>query len=107
MKSRTKKHRTKPYTQMTTAELAEATKKFDKQFAFLNTRPLTARDKAKHRRARKRGRPVVGQGAEKVRISVERGLLSKADTFAEEHSITRSEMIARGLLAVMAGAGEL
>jgi hypothetical protein len=91
---------------MTTAELAKATREFDKEFAFLKTHPLTAKDRQRHECARKRGRPVVGLGAEKIRVSVERSLLDRADSFAEQHGISRSEMIARGLRAVMAGAGE-
>jgi metal-responsive CopG/Arc/MetJ family transcriptional regulator len=48
----------------------------------------------------------VGLGAEKIRVSVERGLLAKSDAFAREHGMTRSEMIARGLQAVMVASGE-
>jgi hypothetical protein len=51
--------------------------------------------------ARKAGRPVVGQGAERVLISIERGLLSEADAFAKRHGKSRSELIAEGLRRVM------
>jgi hypothetical protein len=99
--------RTKNYTEMNTEELAEATREFDEDFAFLKGRPLTNRDKQLHAAARKRGRPRVGLGAEKIRVSIERGLLAKSDAFAKKHRLSRSEMIARGLQAVMAVGGEL
>src|SRR5436190_22898705 len=52
-------------------------------------------------KARKAGRPVVGQGAERVLISIERGLLTEADAFAKRPGKSRSELIAEGLRRVM------
>ena len=91
---------------MTADELAEATRAFDEDFAFLKGRPLTKRERALHVRARKRGRPLIGQGAEKVRVSIERELLARSDAFARRHKITRSQMVTRGLKAVLTAAGE-
>ena len=96
----------KKYSRMNTRELAEATKEFDEEFAFLKARPLTDREKNLHAKARKRGRPRVGMGAEKIQVSVERSLLSRSDAFARKHGMSRSEMIARGLQAVLVAAGE-
>ena len=96
----------KKYSQMTTRELAEATKEFDEEFAFLKARPLTNRQKKLHAQARKRGRPRVGMGAEKIQVSVERSLLTRADTFANKTKLSRSEVIARGLRAVLVVAGD-
>ena len=100
-KSRQKKH-----SRMNTRELAEATQEFDQEFAFLKARALTDREKKLHVTARKRGRPRVGMGAEKIQVSVERGLLTRSDAFARKHGMSRSEMIARGLQAVLVAAGE-
>ena len=97
----------KKYTEMTTAELAEATREYDREFAFLKGRPLTAREKRLHAAARRRGRPRVGLGADKIRVSIERSLLARSDAFARQHHLTRSQLIARGLRAVMAAAGDL
>lgn len=47
---------------MTTDELAKATTEFDREFAFAKARPLTARERALHARARKRGRPRKVKG---------------------------------------------
>jgi hypothetical protein len=68
--------------------------------------PLTQADKALHRRAAraakaKMGRPKVGAGAKIVPISIERGLLKRADAFAKRHRLKRSQMIAQGLQLLM------
>lgn len=96
----------KPFDQMNAAELAEATKKYDAEFAAdREARPLTPAQRAQHRRAaRRRGRPRVGKGAAKLYISMERGLLKKADSFAKSHGMSRSELIARGVRAMIESA---
>jgi len=96
----------KNYPSMKTEELAKVTSEFDEDFAFLKGRPLTKRDRRLHAATRKRGRPRVGLGAEKIRVSVERGLLAKSDAFARKHKLTRSDVIARGLRAVLVAAGD-
>jgi hypothetical protein len=96
----------KAFAEMNAAELAEATREYDEDFAFLKGRPLTPQEKVLHAKARRRGRPRVGLGAEKIRVSVERSLLAQSDAFARKHKLSRSEMIARGLRAVMLAAGE-
>jgi len=94
----------KKYSEMTGDELALATAEFDREFAYTKTRPLTQRERTQHARARRRGRPRLGLGSEKIRVSVERGLLSRADAFARKHNMSRSELIAKGLNAIMADA---
>ena len=95
-----KKH--KPYDQMTTAELAEATREYDAPFVALReSKPLTPSMRRMHRRAAKRGRPRIGKGAAKLYISMERGLLKQADNFAKAHGMTRSELIANGVRAII------
>ena len=47
------------------------------------------------------GRPRVGLGAKIVPISIERGLLKEADSFAKRHKLKRSQMVADGLRLVM------
>ena len=102
----------KPYWKMTTEELAEATKEFDREFVADAAKPLTPRQKAREARARskrpakaqhtnKRGRPRVGQGARSVLISVERSLLSRSDALARRLGVTRSELISRGLESML------
>ncbi len=97
--------KSKPYDQMNAAELAEATKRFDEPFVALReSKPLTPAMQRMHRRAAKRGRPRVGKGATKLYISMERGLLKKADHFAKAHNMSRSELIANGVRAVIGSA---
>jgi hypothetical protein len=50
---------------------------------------------------RNMGRPIVGQGAEQISLTVERGLLRKADAFAKKHKLKRSQMVAEALRLLM------
>jgi len=96
----------KPYDQMTTTELEAATAGYNKPWTGpgLPGKPLTAAQKARHRRAgarAKAGRPKIGAGAQIVPVSIERGLLAQADAFAQRHHLKRSKMVAEGLRLVM------
>ena len=96
-----KKTASKPYWQLGVAELAEATKEFDKE--FVPTKPLTpSMTKREVRARRKMGRPRIGKGALRVLVTVERDLLQRADVFARRHKLTRSGLIAHCLKAVLA-----
>ena len=68
-------------------------------------KPLTAADKRLYQRAAARGakvgRPVVGKGAKIVPVTIERGLLAKADAYAKREGLKRSQMVAQGLRLVM------
>jgi hypothetical protein len=99
----------KPYNRMSAAELARATAEYDKpsRGPGLPGKPLTAGDRTLHRRARvhaksQMGRPVIGEGAKIVPVSIERGLLRQVDSFAKRHKLKRSQLIAEGLRIVMA-----
>jgi hypothetical protein len=92
------KRKLKPYQQMTTAELAEATRQYDKPGTIDRTRPMTRAERAKERKARHAGgRPRIGRGAERINITIERNLLAQTDAMARQKKIGRSEMIALGL----------
>jgi hypothetical protein len=92
-----------PYDQMTANELAKATAEYDRPWTGpgLPGKPLTTADRAKHRRANLGGRPRIGKGAKIVPISIERGLLQEADSFAKQHNLKRSQMVAEGHRLVM------
>ncbi|MEI8194555.1 MAG: hypothetical protein WCI73_01460 [Phycisphaerae bacterium] len=96
------KKKNKAYWEMPSAELRQATREFDREGIAESFGAPTAAARRVLRRAAKRGRPRVGQGAEKIRVSVERGLLAQADLVAEALHVSRSELIARGLRAVLA-----
>jgi hypothetical protein len=95
----------KKYSEMNLDELREATKDLNEEFAFEKARPLTLKGRREHALAAKRGRgrPKVGKGAANVLVSMEKGLLSKADSFAKHHKMSRSELIAMGLKLAMSG----
>ena len=93
------------YTSMTTKELAEATKEFDKEFIADTFGPPPPELAALMRRARrKRGRPRMGKGAKVISVSVEKDLLARSDALARKLKVRRAALIARGLRAVLAAA---
>ena len=91
---------------MNARELSAATAQYDREWtaAGLPGKPLTPAQRALHRRAAKRGkigRPTIGKGAKIVPVSIERGLLERADKFARQHHLKRSQLVAQGLRLVM------
>lgn len=95
-----------PYRRMTKDELDADAAKLDREFVADQSRPLSRKLKARLRKAaRKRGRPRIGKGARKVLVTIERELLNRSDVLARRKIISRSQLIARGLEAVLA-AGE-
>jgi hypothetical protein len=79
---------------MSAAELAEATRKFNEPFMYERARPMTAAERAEEKTLR-RGRPKIGKGARKISISLEWDLLKKADAFAKKRGVNRSQLITR------------
>jgi hypothetical protein len=88
------------YGEMTAEELDAEVARFDQEIPENQMKPLTPGMKADLRRA-KRGRPRIGRGARRVLITVERGLLSRADSYAKNNGMSRSELIAHGLKSVL------
>ena len=76
-------------------------REFDQEFLADSARPMTAAERAEEKRARRRGRPSVGRGAQKIHITVERTLLKQADKVAKEQGLARSELIAQALTAII------
>lgn len=77
---------------------AAATKEFDLPSNDYGFKPLSATSRKLWAKAkRRRGRPRIGDGAAKVLVSVERGLLRRADALAKREGISRSQLFARGL----------
>jgi hypothetical protein len=82
---------------------------YDKYPKGFPSKPLREADKALHQVARARGRgtaraagrPRVGKGAKIVPLSIERGLLKQADSFARRHKLKRSQMVADRFRLVM------
>jgi hypothetical protein len=78
----------------------------NRDFDFDETLPLTPEMRRQNSRARRKrpGRPPVGLGASKLRISMEKGLLKQADTYAKRHGLTRSQLIAQSLRQLLGAA---
>ena len=83
-KTRAKTSASKPYWEMNTAELREATKQFDQEFVGDTFRSATPQEKARFERARKRGRPRNGMGSKTISVTVEANLLAKTDRLAKK-----------------------
>ena len=88
----------KPYWEMNTRELAEATRDLDGDLPPGFLRPLSAKNKALwERMKRKRGRPPIGEGARVISLSVEKSLLKRSDDLARKEGLTRAQLFARAL----------
>ena len=99
-KKRSKLRTAKFYSQLTPQQLDRIAAPFEKE--MVRTKPLTPVMWRQERRAkRKRGRPVVGEGAAKVLVTLERGLLREADSFAKKHNKNRSQVVADALRAMV------
>ena len=94
----------KQYWEMNKEELAAATAEFDREFVAdeFGEPPSEALARLKRSNA-KRGRPKVGNGVQVISLSVERGLLARADRLAKKLKISRAQLVRRGLEAVLAG----
>ncbi len=76
---------------------------FDKEMVIDTFRPLSRVEKQVWRRAKKKlGRPVKGKGHRVIAVSVEKGLLERADRYAKNRGLTRASLIALGLESVLA-----
>ena len=60
------------------------------------TCPPTPQERKRFERIRRKaGRPMIGQGAKVVAVTLEQGLLKRVDTYARQHGMKRAEMISR------------
>lgn len=93
----------KRYQDMNLQELREATAEFDAPFVADRSRPMNPRERAKWRRfqGKLRGRPLQGRGAKPINVTIERGLLERADAYARRMGITRAQLIAQGIQSVL------
>ena len=92
----------KPFWEMNTEELAAATAEFDKEFIVDTFRPMTAAERARWQRIkRKPGRPRNGRGVKVISVSVEKDLLKQSDALAKRLGISRAQLVARGLKGML------
>ena len=73
------------------------------------SKPLTPAQRARWRKVKKNlgGRPKLGRhGTEIVSVTVEKGLLRKANAYARANGLKRSQLFSRGLRLAMSGQPE-
>lgn len=68
----------------------------------LELRDLTSEEERLHERVGLPGRPRVGEGSERILVTVERGLLRKLDALAGEAERPRAQVIAFALKLLLA-----
>jgi len=69
------------------------------------SRPLNARERRQWRAFKKKlGQPRIGKETTNVSVSMEKGLLKKADRFAKAHGLSRSQLVASGVKAIIGSA---
>jgi hypothetical protein len=97
--------RKKKYWNMTTAELAEATREFDQEGVAGTFRSMTPSEEAAWQSAVQKGaagRTANGKQVKAITLGIEADLLTRADALAKKRGITRAKLVAEGLEAVLA-----
>lgn len=102
-----RKKSAKPYWEMTTKELSEATKEFDEESVADKARPLTPQMQQRWEKAKAKERDA-NDGAVKAMIAVhlDKALLERCTALAKRKRISRDALIARGLKALLAAEGQ-
>lgn len=102
-----RKKKAKPYWEMTTAELREATKQFDEEFVAEKSKPLTAAMKAQWERAKAKVDPSEnGRLEQTIAVRLDKNLLQRCTALAKKKRLSRDALVARGLRALLAAEGE-
>jgi len=101
-KRRRKSAKATRFVSMRAEELAEATARYGKELVVDEFKSPDIGSRRRWQRARRKpGRPRRGKGARVISVSVERGLLSRSDSLAQNLGLTRAGLIERGLKAVL------
>lgn len=88
------------YSDLSPGELEKIAEPFDRE--MVPDKPLTPAMRQQLRRAkRKRGRPIIGEGAQQVLVTIERRLLRDADAYAKQHNKNRSQLIVDALRNIL------
>jgi hypothetical protein len=94
------------YGKMTAAEWDAEVAEFDREsLEDHGSRAPTKAESAQLRRARLRGRPVIGKGAKRITTTIEKALLIRADHYARQHGLTRAKLISDGIKAILRKTG--
>ena len=97
----------KPYWEMTTEELREATKEFDEEFVAEQAKPLTPAMRARWEKVKaKSAGEKNGRAQKTIAVRLEKTLLDRCAALAKKKHISRDALIARGLKALLAAEGQ-
>jgi hypothetical protein len=97
----------KPYWEMTTEELREATKEFDEEFVADRAKLMTAKMKAQWELAKaKLPRDEDEKTEQTVTVRLDKALLERCTALAKKKRLSRDVLVARGLRALLAAEGE-
>ena len=101
------KKNAKPYWEMTTEELREATKEFDEEFVADRAKPLTPEMRARWERAKAKLPPKEdGETEQTIAVRLDTTLLERCTALAKKKRLSRDALVARGLRALLAAEGE-
>ena len=101
------KKKAKPYWEMTTEELREATKEFNEEFVFEKSRPLTPDEQALWEQIKAKGEAHTnGRTEAHIAVRLDKALLKRCTALAKKKRLSRDALIARGLRALLAAKGE-
>ncbi len=86
------------FMEMTDAQRDAEVRQFDQEFiADTFGPPMPAQCRQWQRLKKKMGRPQMGKGVKVISLSIEQGLLARADAMAKRQGISRARLVARGL----------
>jgi hypothetical protein len=97
--------RKKKYWNMTTDELAEATREFDQEGVAETFRPMTPAEEAAWQSAvhkQPADRTTDGKDVKVISLGIQSGLLKRADAVAKKRGISRAKLVAEALEVVLA-----
>ena len=87
----------KPYWEMTTAELAEATRQFDQPNVIDQSRELTPAERARWEKAKRRQPKPPATNRRRITVSLDEALVKKVTAAAKSKHISRSQLLAEVL----------
>jgi hypothetical protein len=90
---------------LTAEEMDAEVARFDREIDMSKLKPLTPAMRREWNAWKRRGRPKVGAGAERISVTMERQLLSRADAYARAKGMTRSQLIQQGVKVILSKAG--
>ena len=85
---------------MTTAELREATREFDKPLPLSKTKPISKDERVRLAKARQFGvshTTYEREGVKPIVLHLDEGFLRQFDEYVIAHGLTREELVERGV----------